>query len=179
MRTFGNIMGMWRYGYTRGHADIWGLRNIGTHGDLVTQEKGNNMRIFRDMGTLCPLGRRGIGVFGDVGVFGDMETIWGHGYMGHTRTWGHYGDMGIQCHSLRQVGSGPDHLPVSMQWRWEGPSSCSPAPQRTLTSAPWCRPLPVVTPPAGITGGGQSPSGERISGCTEPLTPSKRDPHTS
>lgn len=29
MRTFGNIMGMWRYGDTWGHADIWGLRNVG------------------------------------------------------------------------------------------------------------------------------------------------------
>lgn len=63
------------------------------------------------------------------------------------------------CHSRRQEGSGPDQRPVSRQRRWAGPSSISPAPQRTCTTAPRCRPRPVVNPPAGAGAGGQSPAG--------------------
>lgn len=50
-----------------------------TFGDLGTwvsgtQEKGNNVRIFRDMG-IWHMGIQDMGIWGDTGVFGNMD-IW-------------------------------------------------------------------------------------------------------
>lgn len=74
-------MGTWKQ-----YEDIWEhygdvetLGDMQTFGDLGTwvsgtQEKGNNVRIFRDMG-IWHMGIQDMGIWGDTGVFGNMD-IW-------------------------------------------------------------------------------------------------------